>query len=307
MGRLVDRYRPAEIRAEVFTYLVEPPDKRPTTSGITRDSFRSQVVVGLFRVSGDMVLYFAHNTTHIINSLNGNPTRRVIEILGYDWEAMKETMERYAKQQKLQNAPLQRHLNNTRLVSKSFGAEFLTTYLIHANQVFTAEANGMGDNPFGLWQHALPLVKNCTLRLIARPGIANAFNPNHAKVEHWHLRESIFASMREMTSLRSMTLIIQACGNQLWNPVQLWYFISQAFKTSDIRAFNKVEFTMKDWQIRAPNYMQRTQDGWEWRCVQGHFASRDHDDLPIRPFAKKLYAQCRECRYMDPSSEEDED
>lgn len=260
-----------------------------------RNTFRDKVVIDVFRVSGDIVMYLHDHTTHIINALHESPTKSLLQLLGYDARSVAAQLENYKLEHKSRRHPLCRHLNSMRLVSKQFSKEFFTTYLIHAEPIFTAESSGMGENPFGLWQHSLPLLKRCTLRLIARPDIANAFNPLHAKIQDWSMRDSIFASMRQMTSLQGMTLNIEACGNQLWNPVQLWYFTSQAFKACDVMAFDRIQFTMKDWKMNMPNDMVRTAGVWEWRCQEGHFVVEDEKEIPIRKWAGRLYKVCDVC------------
>ena len=306
MLRRLTTSRPAELRAEVFSYLIEPTAETETYR-TESTSFRDKVVVEAFRLSGDIVMYLHDHSTHIISALHENPTKTLLELLGYDAKTISAQLSNLKLSQKSKRHPLCLHLNNLRLVSKQFSREFFTTYLIHASPVFTAEASEKEQNPFGLWQHSLPLLKKCTLRLVARPDIANGFNPMDAqsKDKDWPMRDAIFASMRQMRSLQSMTLNIEACGNQLWNPVQLWYFVSQRFKRCDVRALERIEFTMKDWKINSGNYMVRRGDGgWEWRCHEGHFSCEDEWDVPIRRWALRLYEPCAVC---DGSATSDED
>jgi len=293
---------PAELRAEVFSYLIDPLETIDANL-IKRESFRDKVVIEFFRISGDIMVEVQNQSRHLINALHESPTRSLLEYLGYDAKAIATQLKNLRMEQKSQRHPVCRHLNNMRLVNKQFSKEFFTTYLIHAEPIFTVESSsGAGENPFGPWQHSLALVKKCTLRLIAQP---SEFNPMHAKIDNWPLRDAILDNLHQMNSLRSMTLNIEACGNQLWNPVQLWYFCSQGFKKSDVTAFKKIKFTMKNWKLNESNHMLRTADGgWEWRCVNGHFVVEDERNIPIRSWAVRLYKPCSVCGGLDESEGE---
>jgi hypothetical protein len=226
-------------------------------------------------------------------------------------EDMATAIERTKQKQKARQCPKYNHLNNMTLVSKQFGSEFLSTYLIHARPVFTLDASSTDhENPLGISKESLRRIKHCTLKILATPGIANAFDPREAEVRNWELRDAIFASMQQMTQLKSMTLSIQACGNQLWNPLWLWHFTSQAFKESDMRAFKRIDFTMKGWNLREPNHLQRTNgEAWEWLCRYDHFVMKDETGVqPVRKFCSSLYRECKVCEhgeYADSGDEED--
>jgi hypothetical protein len=103
--------------------------------------------------------------------------------------------------------------------------------------------------------------------------------------------------MESMKVLRDMSLNIQAAGNQLWNPVWLWHFTSQAFKESKVMAFKRMEFTLEGWDFREPNHMIRNEKGeWEWRCSQDHYMQDDISRrLAIREFCGALYDKCEVC------------
>ena len=286
---------PAEIRAEVFAYLVEPPEQ-PVLESLSLRVIRSKVAT----------IFFAgyDETARILKALNGRHSRRFSKLAVWEGGRFQTKVEAYRHRLKLQRHPVCKHLNAMRLVSRNFGEEFLTTYRIHANPEFTLEAvSSSGEQMFGVWQNALGSLKNCTLRLIARPGIANAFDPRQANLREWLLRDSIFNSMRQMTTLKSMTLGIEACGNPLWNPLWLWYLTGQAFMESDVKALNRIEFTMKNWDLQPSNYLKRLEGGetgWEWRCIkEDHFVTEDEKDMPIRPFCARLYLPCRVCEPED--------
>jgi len=144
---------------------------------------------------------------------------------------------------------------------------------------------------------SLTTVRHCKLNILASPGIANAFDPREAKNGEWPLRDAVFMAMRQMTSLQDMSLNIQATGGLLWNPVWLWHFTTQAFKKSDVKAFGRIDFTMKDWNLREPNHLARGDgDGWEWRCRDGHLVRVDDEgEQAIRDFCSCLYSECEVC------------
>jgi hypothetical protein len=145
---------------------------------------------------------------------------------------------------------------------------------------------------------ALSRVRVCALKILATPGISGAFDPREVNLDgEWLLRDKVFAAMESMEVLKDMSLDIQAAGNQLWNPVWLWHFTSQAFKKSKVMAFRRMEFTLENWNFREPNHMVRNKNGdWEWRCGKDHYMQ---DDIPrrlaIREFCGALYDKCDIC------------
>ncbi|KIW05057.1 uncharacterized protein PV09_04212 [Verruconis gallopava] len=290
---------PPELRAEVLTYLLEPPIEAAKEHEF--QPLRSRVSTYLFSFADDIAMRVHRLTGRIIAASDDNPIKRIARLFGVNWNSIGAALERHQQNKKLMQSPTYRHLTTMRLVSKAFGAEFFSTYLIHARPVFTLDASSppLGD-PFGIPKDYLPLVKNCTLRMIAKPGIVNAFDPRQASARDWTLRDAVFASMEQMTDLRNMTLTISACGNQLWNPVWLWHFTSQAFKESDVRAFKRIDFTMKEWNIRAPHHLARSANGrgWEWRCERGHLVMKDEEVQAVRAFSSSLYAKCRTCKRL---------
>jgi hypothetical protein len=112
-----------------------------------------------------------------------------------------------------------------------------------------------------------------------------------------------------MTTLKSMTLNIEACGNPLWNPLWLWYLTAQAFMESNVEALNRIEFTMKSWPGMLPlTYLARAGQSmdWEWRCMEkGHLVEPAVKDMPIRPFCVRLYFVCHTCHPEADQNEED--
>jgi hypothetical protein len=190
------------------------------------------------------------------------------------------------------------------LVSKQFKEEYMDIYCRRATFHFTLDASlAPSERPFKIAPHTLSRVRKCALRILATPGIVGAFDPREATGD-WLLRDKVFAAMADMKSLRDMTLSIQACGNQLWNPLWLWHFTSQAFKESKIKAFRRIDFTLEGWTLKEPNHMARREDGaWEWRCAEGHMVQEDREgQIPVRQFCGALYAECRIC---NPSGDEE--
>jgi len=103
-----------------------------------------------------------------------------------------------------------------------------------------------------------------------------------------------------MKELQDMSLSIQACGNQLWNPLWLWHFTSQAFKESKVQAFRWIDFKLEGWTLREPNHLSRNAKGeWEWRCLENHCVQLDEvGNQPVRDFCSTLYAECRTCEHL---------
>lgn len=108
--------------------------------------------------------------------------------------------------------------------------------------------------------------------------------------------------VEELDQLKDLKLSIQACGNQLWNPIWLWHYTSQSFKESGNKAFTRMSFDLEGWNMREPNHLERNHQGrWEWQCSEGHFV---HDDVvkgaqPIREFCAALYAECTACNGIE--------
>jgi len=193
--------------------------------------------------------------------------------------------------------PTRRLLNNMCLVSKQFKKEYMGVYCRRATFHFTLDASiAPTERPFKISPQTLSRVRKCALRILATPGIVGAFDPREATGD-WLLRDKVFAAMDEMTALRDMTLSIQACGNQLWNPLWLWHFTSQAFKESKLKEFRRIDFTLEGWTLKEPNHMARREDGeWEWRCAEDHMVQEDGEgQIPVRQFCSALYAECKVC------------
>ncbi|QDS77577.1 hypothetical protein FKW77_001536 [Venturia effusa] len=200
------------------------------------------------------------------------------------------------------------HLNRLSLVNRQFQSEFMDVYHRNATFYSTLDASSPGAPQHNVFTNpkasgALSRVRVASLKILATPGISGAFDPREVNSSgDWSLKNQVFEAMESMQVLRSMSLNIQAAGNQLWNPVWLWHFTSQAFKESKVMAFKKMEFTLENWHFREPNHMVRNDDGdWEWRCAMDHYMQ---DDIPkrlaIREFCGALYDKCDVC---EPSEE----
>jgi len=162
---------------------------------------------------------------------------------------------------------------------------------------FTLDASDTTlDRPFNIGAETLSRMRKCALRILATPGIVGAFDPREATGD-WLLRDKVFEAMAQMKELQDMSLSIQACGNQLWNPLWLWHFTSQAFKASPIKAFRRIDFRLEGWTLREPNHLARNTKGeWEWRCSAHHCVQPDgHGEQPVRDFCAALYHECRIC------------
>lgn len=229
-----------------------------------------------------------------------NPTARLAQILRVDWSIIEANIERQKQIQKLRQNPAYMHLNSMTLVSKQFRDDFLATYPTRGHNIalsLDASSKTM-NNPLRVPLDLLSRIKHCTLTILATPDIVKGFNPNEANVETWELSHAVFSSMRQMTELKSMKLIINAYGDHLWNPLHLWHFIAQAFKLSDVQAFNRIHFDMKGWHLLEPNHLERIGGGtgWEWRCKEGHLMKKGNADITaIRQFAAVLYRKCKKC------------
>ncbi|RDI82966.1 hypothetical protein Vi05172_g6828 [Venturia inaequalis] len=204
------------------------------------------------------------------------------------------------------------HLNTLSLVSRQFQSEFMDVYHRNATFYSTLDASSPGAPQHNVFTNpkatgALSRVRVASLKILATPGISGAFDPREVNSSgDWSLKNQVFEAMESMKVLRSMSLNIQAAGNQLWNPVWLWHFTSQAFKESKVMAFKKMEFTLENWHFREPNHMVRNDEGeWEWRCAMDHYMQ---DDIPrrlaIREFCGALYDKCDVC---EPSEEASSD
>jgi hypothetical protein len=199
------------------------------------------------------------------------------------------------------------HLNTLSLVSRQFQSESLDVYHRNATLYSTLDASSPAAPLHNVFTNpkaagSLSRVRVCSLKILATPGISGAFDPREVSSDgEWALKDRVFEAMESMEVLRDMSLNIQAAGNQLWNPVWLWHFTSQAFKESKVQAFRRIEFTLENWNFREPNHMIRNDKGdWEWRCAKGHHMQ---DDIPrrlaIREFCGALYDKCEVCEPTD--------
>lgn len=183
------------------------------------------------------------------------------------------------------------------LVNHQIREEFLQIYCQVSPFRFTLDAS----HPDGaaLWkvsQSSLSQMRSVRLKILANPGIVGDFDPRQVSGS-WTLRDRVFALMASMTKVEDLRLSIQAVGNQLWNPIWLWHYTSQAFKVSEIYAFRRMSFDLEGWNMKEPNHLERNEKGfWEWRCAGNHFVQADTDGPQlIRKFCAALYADCRIC------------
>jgi len=190
------------------------------------------------------------------------------------------------------------------LVNHQIRGEFLQMYRQLLPFRFTLDAS-QADGA-SLWKvspQSLALMRSVRLKILANPGIVGVGNFDPREVTgSWILRDRVFVLMECMTKLADLSLSIQASGNQLWNPLWLWHYTSQAFKVSNIHAFRRMSFEMEGWNLREPNHLERINGLWEWRCADNHLIQADTDGpQPIRKFCEALYKECQVCD-MRPST-----
>ncbi|KAF2673125.1 hypothetical protein BT63DRAFT_421304 [Microthyrium microscopicum] len=188
-------------------------------------------------------------------------------------------------------------------VSRQIREEFLHVYWQHGTLTFKLDASTFSTTPF------LPLaptvsraIKSVHLRIFATPSLVGAegsFDPRNVSGD-WALRDRVVAQLSGMRRLSDVSLTIRASGNQLWNPLWLWYHTSQRFKDSGLRTLGHMSFEMEDFTIREPNHMAREKGGrWEWRCREGHVVGDAEVEQGIKPFCFSLYEDCMVCGRAD--------
>jgi hypothetical protein len=192
-------------------------------------------------------------------------------------------------------------------VNRCMLEEFLQIYSQNAIFRFTLDASHAESASF--WKvpdHILSSMRTVRLKVLANPGIVGEFDPRR-ETGSWNLRDRVFGLIDRMEKLEDLRLSIQAVGNQLWNPIWLWHYTSQAFKVSEVKAFKRMSFDLEGWNVREPNHLERNENGlWEWRCAENHYVLSDTDGpQPIRSFCAALYAECRICHPTEGSDTED--
>jgi hypothetical protein len=190
-------------------------------------------------------------------------------------------------------------LKSLTLVNSQIRDEFLKIFSQKVLFQYTLDASAPDTAP--LWKtpgHILSTMRTVRLKVLANPGIAEEFDPRRV-TGNWALKDRVFAMVESMTKLEDLRLSIQASGNQLWNPLWLWHYTSQAFKESNVKAFKRMSFDLEglNMHMHEPNHLERSRRGnWEWRCAQDHFLQYDCDGpQDIRQFCSALYAECNIC------------
>ena len=117
-------------------------------------------------------------------------------------------------------------------------------------------------------------------------------------------------ALARMPRLEGARVTVRAAGNQLWNPLWLWHYGSQAFKrlpaaAADGKAplLRRIDFALdadiKGWLVQELNHLERgceRSGEWEWRCRRGHLVAADEAGaMPIRRFCTMLYRECGVC------------
>ncbi|KAF2431608.1 hypothetical protein EJ08DRAFT_696400 [Tothia fuscella] len=264
---------PAELRNEIYSYLLEP---EPTQAPMMRQVAETIMGTPLVNICFTRILAFCRPVLEL------SPIRLRLP---------------FYTPPRAHSTPTYEHLNRMTLASKQFKSEFMDVYCRIFTFNFTLDASDIThEKPFKIGEETLGRMRKCMLKILATPGIVGAFDPREAPAD-WLLRDKVFAAMSQMTSLQDMVLSINACGNQLWNPLWLWHFTSQAFKGSPIKAFRRIEFKLEGWTLREPNHLARNPMGeWEWHCSENHCVRVDEEtSQPVREFCAALYHECRIC------------
>jgi hypothetical protein len=183
--------------------------------------------------------------------------------------------------------------------------EFLEVFCQRAEFHFTLDASRADDGD-AFWQlspRVQTAIRAAKIRILATPGLGGVSDPR-VITGSWPLRERLFEALDGMTRLQNLELSIQACGNQLWNPIWLWHYTSQSFKESKIYAFRRMSFDLENWNMQEPNHLWRNNAGkWEWRCSKNHLVLPDSvGRQPVREFCGALYAECNICHGDDGST-----
>jgi len=190
-------------------------------------------------------------------------------------------------------------LKSLTLVNSQIRQEFLAVFSQKALFKYTLDATNPDIASF--WKTPdtiLDCMRTVRLKVLANPGIVSEFDPRQVEGD-WELKDRVFAIVDSMTRLEDLRLSIQASGNQLWNPLWLWHYTSQAFKESKVTAFKSMTFHLEgpNMHMHEPNHLERGHHGnWEWRCAQNHFLREDcAGPQNIRKFCSALYAECIVC------------
>jgi len=183
-------------------------------------------------------------------------------------------------------------------VNRQLREEFLEVFCQRAEFNFTLDASRTDDGD-GFWRmtpRVQTTLRSARIKILATPGLGGGFDPR-VVTGSWPLRDRVFDVLESMEKLQDLRLSIQACGNQLWNPIWLWHYTSQSFKESKVRAFKRMSFDLEGWNMREPNHLERNNIGnWEWRCSKNHLVLSDSvGQQPVREFCGALYAECDIC------------
>ncbi|KAF2396344.1 hypothetical protein EJ06DRAFT_534072 [Trichodelitschia bisporula] len=186
-------------------------------------------------------------------------------------------------------------LNNLTLVSRQFGTEFKDALYRRSTFEFVIDASSprhpLTDNPSMLCH-----VRYAAVYMRASSQLVGAFDPRTVTKE-WLLQKRVFKAMEQMTDLKVMNLEIQAQGNEMWNPLWLWYYTSQAFKKNHVRQFDRIHFSLQSGTYREPNHLKRNAEGrWEWQCPKGHWVMDDIQGFEaVHSFCGHIYQVCTIC------------
>lgn len=190
-----------------------------------------------------------------------------------------------------------RAINALPLVNKQMSQEFMAAFARKGLYKFELDASYAQSNP--LWNLSaahVGRIRYCKLVILATPRLVGGFDPRSI-TGPWDLQDRVFERMALMKQLKVLELSIEACGDELWNPILLWHYTSQRFKESGIKAFGKIGFDLRGWSMRRPNYLARTGAGWQWCCWAGHVIMEDVQGAqPVREFCEALYSDCALCK-----------
>lgn len=181
------------------------------------------------------------------------------------------------------------------LVSKQLHSEFMDVMCKRTALTLRVDESNYSASP--LWplrQSTIDNVRRTSLEITATSRMLGAGDPRYMPND-WPLQKRIFGMLESMPLLQEQSLFIRAIGDPLWNPLWVWYHISQAFK--DLKGLQTIKFGL-DSRSPGENYLFRLTDGtWEWRCAEGHFVAEDggRQPQPIRVFCGFLYNDCETC------------
>ncbi|KAF2085487.1 hypothetical protein K490DRAFT_46498 [Saccharata proteae CBS 121410] len=194
------------------------------------------------------------------------------------------------------------------LVSRQVSGEYNDVLCKRARFTLdVAESNARRPDLWSISKEVLSRVRDCKVRIHATSRMLGAVDPR-SMPRQWELRNRVADCLEPMQKVESLHLHVHAIPDPLWNPLWMWYHISQHFKELDGPAFTGISFDLAGSWTLGENHLGRDRDGrWQWRCAMDHAVLDDTAGWqPIREFCAALYVECRVCQRAEAASEEDE-